>query len=181
MLKSWNLHFFINQWKFKVETWKNEKAWVFQCFKCSVVRPKPKSETWKNWLFRMFNFSTFSTFHAPPPPTDINNKLKVEKLKSWKLKCWKWWKVETSKVETSWNVEELKVEKMKGWTIETCIFLTKHWQLKFKTWKHEKARVFENVKCSSVRSKSKGETWKHWIFNMFKLSTCQLLTPPPYR
>ena len=88
------------------------------------------------------------------------------------------WKVETSKVETSWNVEELKVEKMKGWTIETCIFLTKHRQLKFETWKIEKARVFENVKCSSVRSKSKGETWKHWIFNMFKLSTCQLLTTP---
>ena len=88
-------------------------------------------------------------------------------VKSWNSESWnklKCWRVE------SWENE--------GWTIETCIFLTKHWQLKFKTWKHEKARVFENVKCSSVRSKSKGETWKHWIFNMFKLSTCQLLTTP---
>ena len=41
MLKNWNLHFFINQWKFKIETWKNEKAWVIQYFKCSAVRPKP--------------------------------------------------------------------------------------------------------------------------------------------
>ena len=93
------------------------------------------------------------------------------------LKIVKSWNIESWNKLKCWRVESWENARLNSWNLH--FFLTKHWQLKFKTWKIEKARVFENVKCSSVRSKSKGETWKHWIFNMFKLSTCQLMTTPP--
>ena len=139
-------------------------------FKCLF-----KVERWhlKKWIFNMFNFSTFQ--FSTTPLTDINSKFKIERLNSWKLEVEM---LKSGKVE-SWNklkfckVENWKNEMLKSWNFH---FSTKHRTLTIETWKFEKARVFHHFKCSIVRSKSKSETRKNWLFNMFNFPTSH--TPP---